>query len=69
VLKTDLKNLQDKNLKMSSLKNKRQADGRMLTWLLIFMAVIFMGIGISRGEMAEVLLKSTNICLECIGIG
>lgn len=38
-------------------------------WILIIAACIFIAIGILRGEMAEVFLKSTNICLECIGIG
>ena len=35
----------------------------------IIIAAILMVVGICRGEMAEVFLKSTNICLECIGIG
>lgn len=38
-------------------------------WILIMIAVIFIAVGIFRGEMADVFLKSTNICLECIGIG
>ena len=44
---------------------KRQS----LAILLIILAVGFMVLGLYRGEIAEVFLKSTNICLECIGIG
>ncbi len=29
----------------------------------------FVGLGISRGEVAEVLGKAVRVCLECIGIG
>lgn len=36
---------------------------------LILLAVLFMVIGIWRGEAQAVFQKSTRICLECIGIG
>lgn len=42
------------------------------SWLGIGIALTgaaFMIIGIFRGEMATVLMKAVNICLECIGIG
>lgn len=37
--------------------------------LLVALALVFIGIGVWRGEAVEVLVKSINICLECIGIG
>ena len=36
---------------------------------LIIAALVFIVIGIMRGESSEVLQKATNICLQCIGIG
>lgn len=33
------------------------------------LAVVFMAVGAWRGEIAVVLKKAVNICLECIGIG
>ena len=37
--------------------------------VLIVLAIVMMSFGIYRGEMAVVLDKAVNICLECIGIG
>lgn len=37
--------------------------------VFIITGIVFMSIGIDRGEMAVVLRKAINICLECIGIG
>lgn len=37
--------------------------------ILAVTGVIFMGFGIYRGEMAVVLEKAVNICMECVGIG
>ena len=41
-------------------------------WLGVAAALVGLGLmvlGVFRGEMAVVLQKATNICLECIGIG
>ena len=52
-------------------RNKKKKEqiagtGRILL-LVLAMGMIFWGI--ARGELTEVFLKSTTICLECIGIG
>ncbi|MBQ7638622.1 MAG: thioredoxin [Clostridia bacterium] len=33
------------------------------------LGALFVIVGVSRGEFAEVLQKAVRICLECIGIG
>ena len=46
---------------------------RKLTWLLRIAAfsigMIFVLLGVLRGEHLEVFAKAVRICLECIGIG
>ncbi|AQS58684.1 CD1871A family CXXC motif-containing protein [Desulforamulus ferrireducens] len=39
------------------------------TKLLFFTGLLFLAVGIWRGEASEVLQKAIQICLECIGIG
>lgn len=48
----------------------------MLNWLrrhggvlLLILGIVFVGIGLARGEHTLVLRKAIRICLECIGIG
>lgn len=37
--------------------------------LICITAAAFILIGVTRGEVALVLKKAVNICLECIGLG
>lgn len=46
-----------------------QAAKRALPYLVIALGAIFIMLGIFGGEVAVVLSRATNICLECIGIG
>ena len=36
---------------------------------LLALAAVFIVYGVSRGEVAVVLKKAVNLCLECIGLG
>lgn len=41
-------------------------------WLavaLLTAAVLMMAAGAARGEMQQVWMKASNICMECIGLG
>ena len=42
---------------------------RALPYILIALGAIFIAVGVWRGEVAVVLSRAVNICLECIGIG
>jgi hypothetical protein len=36
---------------------------------LLALGIVFIILGILRGELAEIMQKGATICLECIGIG
>lgn len=36
---------------------------------LLILGLVFMGIGVFRGEVQVIFVKAIAICLECIGIG
>jgi len=40
-----------------------------LSYFLLMISAVMIGIGIHRNEMTIVLKKAINICLECIGVG
>ena len=40
-----------------------------LTYLLLFIAIILIIIGINNGNMVDTYNKARLICFECIGIG
>jgi len=50
--------------------NKQKLFGTpWVSFAILLLAGVFVAFGIFRGEMAVVLQKAINICLECIGIG
>ena len=46
-----------------------QAAKRALPYFVIVLGAVLIVLGIWGGEVAVVLSRATNICLECIGIG
>lgn len=53
----------------TELKSKNAKTTNKPALFLLLLALIFIGVGILREETATVLIKSINVCLECIGIG
>jgi hypothetical protein len=37
--------------------------------ILVLVAVLFLALGVWRGETEVVFRKAVNICMECIGLG
>ncbi len=48
---------------MTALKKNRWAV------VLLVLAVVFLAIGVGRGEAETVYRKAVQICMECIGLG
>ena len=42
---------------------------KILTFLLILVAIAFIALGFLRSDNIEVLNKAIRVCFECIGIG
>ncbi len=41
----------------------------LIGFLLLALALVFIGVGVLRDEVRAVLEKAIRICMECIGIG
>ena len=50
-------------------KARRETGMTLVRIGLLCIAALFMVYGLSRGEVAIVLKKAVNLCLECIGLG
>lgn len=46
-----------------------QENNKIIPLLLVGIGVVFIALGVYRGEVALVFTKAVRICLECIGIG
>lgn len=48
---------------------KKKYKSKLKSYVVLGIAVTFIGYGIFRGEVLTVLAKAIKICLECVGIG
>lgn len=42
---------------------------RRITLVILFMALVFLVIGLALGDFRHVLANATLLCLSCVGIG
>ncbi len=48
---------------------RNETKRRGISFVILVISILFIGIGFMRKEHLEVLQKAVRICLECIGIG
>lgn len=58
-----------KGLNRGMNKDMSKGTGKFMRWMVLCLAIVFILLGIQRGESLDVLRKAVNICMECIGIG
>ncbi len=58
-----------KNIKCERVVEIKFKKNKILQISLLVLALVFIGYGAKRGEMATVLAKAIKLCLECVGIG
>lgn len=59
----------NKGIDRSMSKYRKKSMGIFMRWILLCLAIVFILLGMYRGETQDVLRKAVNICMECIGIG
>ena len=50
-------------------KSKTGRKWKVVSYVILALSLLFIGIGLMRQEYLEVLQKAVRICLDCIGIG
>lgn len=46
-----------------------EKNKNIIAFSFVLVGIVFVALGVWRGENESVLRKAVNICLECIGIG